>query len=300
MPFEEGKIPIKYLGVLLISSRLLHKDCKILVEIVQKRIGDWKNKWLSFTGGHQLVLSIISSMHLYWASIFILPAGGLGIIKLADFNIALMPAHIWKILTHKETLWVRWIHAYKLKTRSFWDVHLGSNKGLHLYPCHLGYASMNTHHKRRRNSCRDNKILSNHHSIPGVLEPSDMIHLNSFYRSKSFSTQIKRSEVRHFIWKNLRRLISDLFSDPVTLVDDHLDTRMGETREEFMNFLSASLTDRITEQVRNQPSQILPDEVSNFAPPVIEKMIQESLNQVNLEKASSQPRSTYEAAATLT
>ncbi|GJV50687.1 hypothetical protein Tco_1446428 [Tanacetum coccineum] len=24
-------------------------------------------------------------------------------------------------------MWVRWIHAYKLKTRSFWDVHLGSN-----------------------------------------------------------------------------------------------------------------------------------------------------------------------------
>ncbi|GJQ95758.1 putative RNA-directed DNA polymerase [Tanacetum coccineum] len=159
MPFEEGKLPIKYLGVPLISSRLLHKDCKILVERVQKRIGDWKNKWLSFAGCHQLVLFVISSMHLYWASVFILLVGiihdieqlmcgflwfqggmkrgkakvswddvclpkcegGLGIRKLADFNIALMSAHIWNILTHKETLWVRWIHAYKLKTRSFWD-----------------------------------------------------------------------------------------------------------------------------------------------------------------------------------
>nr|GFB95338.1 hypothetical protein [Tanacetum cinerariifolium] len=60
-----------------------------------------------------------------------------------------------------------------------------------------------------------------------------------------------------------------------------------------------SLTDRITEQVRNQLPQILPEEVSNFAPPVIEKMIQESLNQVNLAKASSQPQSSYEAASTL-
>nr|GFB23210.1 hypothetical protein [Tanacetum cinerariifolium] len=40
-----------------------------------------------------------------------------------------------------------------------------------------------------------------------------------------------------------------------------------------------SLTDRITEQVRNQLPQILPEEVSNFAPLVIEKMIQELLNQ---------------------
>ncbi|GJR26783.1 putative RNA-directed DNA polymerase, eukaryota, reverse transcriptase zinc-binding domain protein [Tanacetum coccineum] len=50
MPFEEGILPIKYLGVPLISTRLLHKDCKILVERVQKRIRDWKNKWLSFAG----------------------------------------------------------------------------------------------------------------------------------------------------------------------------------------------------------------------------------------------------------
>nr|GFC32893.1 hypothetical protein [Tanacetum cinerariifolium] len=42
------------------------------------------------------------------------------------------------------------------------------------------------------------------------------------------------------------------------------------------------------------------EEVSNFAPPVIEKMITESLNQANLANTSSQPQSTYEAAATLT
>nr|GEU56456.1 retrovirus-related Pol polyprotein from transposon TNT 1-94 [Tanacetum cinerariifolium] len=78
--------------------------------------------------------------------------------------------------------------------------------------------------------------------------------------------------------------VSELKNDPLhtqvtTLVDDHLSTRMGATREEFMNFLSASLTDRITKQVKNQMPQILPEEVSNFAPPVIEKMIQESLDQ---------------------
>nr|GEZ07876.1 MAK10-like protein [Tanacetum cinerariifolium] len=32
----------------LISSRLLYEDCKILVENVHNRIGDWKNKSLSF------------------------------------------------------------------------------------------------------------------------------------------------------------------------------------------------------------------------------------------------------------
>ncbi|GKG33389.1 reverse transcriptase domain, reverse transcriptase zinc-binding domain protein, partial [Tanacetum coccineum] len=33
-----------------------------------------------------------------------------------------MATHIWSILTHKESLCVKWIHSYKLNGRSFWDV----------------------------------------------------------------------------------------------------------------------------------------------------------------------------------
>ncbi|GJZ97973.1 hypothetical protein Tco_0670426 [Tanacetum coccineum] len=67
-----------------------------------------------------------------------------------------------------------------------------------------------------------------------------------------------------------------------------------------MNFLSESLTARIKEQVKDQLPQILPQEVSNFAPPVIEKLINESRDEVTLAKVSLQPQSTYEAASTLT
>ncbi|GKC53517.1 hypothetical protein Tco_1076262 [Tanacetum coccineum] len=66
-----------------------------------------------------------------------------------------------------------------------------------------------------------------------------------------------------------------------------------------MNFLSESLTARIKEQVKDQLPQILPKEVSNFAPPMIEKLIKESLDEVTLAKVSSQPQSTYEVASTL-
>ncbi|GJT01717.1 hypothetical protein Tco_0822886 [Tanacetum coccineum] len=45
---------------------------------------------------------------------------------------------------------------------------------------------------------------------------------------------------------------------------------------------------------------ILPKEVSNFTPPVIEALIKESRDEVNLAKVSSQPHSTYEAASTPT
>ncbi|GKD36769.1 hypothetical protein Tco_1256976, partial [Tanacetum coccineum] len=43
-------LPVKYLGVPLISSRLLNNDCKVLVEQAKNQIGDWKNKSLSFAG----------------------------------------------------------------------------------------------------------------------------------------------------------------------------------------------------------------------------------------------------------
>nr|GEY11972.1 hypothetical protein [Tanacetum cinerariifolium] len=51
----------------------------------------------------------------------------------------------------------------------------------------------------------------------------------------------------------LEKDVAELKNDPLhtqvtALVDDHLETRMGATREEFMNFLSALLTNRITKQ----------------------------------------------------
>ncbi|GJX17247.1 hypothetical protein Tco_0218079, partial [Tanacetum coccineum] len=103
----------------------------------------------------------------------------------------------------------------------------------------------------------------------------------------------------------LEKEVDDLKKDPLhtqltSLVDSHLDTRLGETREEFMNFLSESLMARIKEQVKDQLPQILPQEVSNFVPLVIEKLIKESRDEVTLAKVSSQPQSTYEAASTLT
>ncbi|GJS23740.1 uncharacterized protein Tco_0452372 [Tanacetum coccineum] len=160
MPFAEGTLPVRYLGVPLISSRLLYRDCKVLVEKLESRVNDWRNKFLSLAGRMQLVRSVLSSMHIYWASVFILPVriisdleqlmrgflwcqgemkkgkakvawdsvclplkeGGLGIRRLEEFNTALMVSHIWSILNARDSLWVQWIYDYKLQGRSFWDV----------------------------------------------------------------------------------------------------------------------------------------------------------------------------------
>nr|GEU36022.1 hypothetical protein [Tanacetum cinerariifolium] len=124
LPFEEGHLPVKYLGVPLVSSRLVFKDCKELVDRIRSRINDWKNKSLSVAGRLQLVQSVLGSMHGDEAresegswEVVCLPKneGGLGVRRLDLFNKALMVPYIWNLITRKESLWVKWIHQYKLR-----------------------------------------------------------------------------------------------------------------------------------------------------------------------------------------
>nr|XP_043611677.1 uncharacterized protein LOC122583323 [Erigeron canadensis] len=119
LSFDEGTLPVKYLGVPLVSSRLRYRDCRL-----------------------QLINSVIASMHVYWSSAFILPSqviheieqmmrnflwssgeykrgqskvawevvclpkteGGLGIRRIEAFNNALISVHIRNIVAHKESL----------------------------------------------------------------------------------------------------------------------------------------------------------------------------------------------------
>ncbi|GJU58688.1 hypothetical protein Tco_1236454 [Tanacetum coccineum] len=165
---RQGKLPAKYLCVSLISSGLLNRDCKVLVEKARNQIGDWKNKSLSFAGRLQLCKLVISFMQVYWASVLVIPMGivtdiqqlirgflwcngdykrgkskvawddiclpkhegGLGLRSLEVFNLALMTTHIWNIVSSKKSLWVRWVHSYKLRGRTLWDVRFKANMSL--------------------------------------------------------------------------------------------------------------------------------------------------------------------------
>ncbi|GJT56748.1 putative reverse transcriptase domain-containing protein [Tanacetum coccineum] len=100
-------------------------------------------------------------MHVYWASVLVIPLGiihdieqimrgflwcngdlkkgrakvtwtdiclpkhegGLGLRSLEVFNLALMTTHLWNIASNRDSLWVRWIHMYKLRGRNIWEVH---------------------------------------------------------------------------------------------------------------------------------------------------------------------------------
>lgn len=141
--FKEGSLPVKYLGLPLISTKLNKDHCMELISKIIARISNWVAKSLSYAGRTQLVNSVLSSLHVYWCSVFILPKivvkeveklcrnflwhgsnsssngglvawttvcrqkskGGLGIKDVSLWNKAIQVKHIWELITDKKTLW---------------------------------------------------------------------------------------------------------------------------------------------------------------------------------------------------
>nr|GEV16796.1 RNA-directed DNA polymerase, eukaryota, reverse transcriptase zinc-binding domain protein [Tanacetum cinerariifolium] len=64
---------VSYLGVPLISKQLGINDCKKLIDKVKEKVLNWKNKMLTYAGRLQLITSVLSAIHVYGASVFIIP-----------------------------------------------------------------------------------------------------------------------------------------------------------------------------------------------------------------------------------
>jgi hypothetical protein len=162
---QETMLPVKYLGVPLLSSRLTHKDCIPLLERIKTRIKMWTSSSLIYAGWLQLIKSVLFSIQVYWSSIFILPCvtitkierilaaflwrgssltttgakvawnaicyplheRRLGVKNLKTWNRAATLKHIWHLLMDKESIWTTWIHANLLRGRSFWHITMPSN-----------------------------------------------------------------------------------------------------------------------------------------------------------------------------
>ncbi|KAJ6978456.1 hypothetical protein NC653_026763 [Populus alba x Populus x berolinensis] len=162
---QEKTLPVRYLGVPLLSSRLTYTDCLPLLERITARIKLWTSSSLTYAGRLQLIKSVLFSIQVYWSSIFILPCatikkiestlaaflwrgtsltatgakmawnaicyllheGGLGLKKLHTWNQAATLKHIWRLFTYKESIWTTWIHANLLRGKSFWQVTMPSN-----------------------------------------------------------------------------------------------------------------------------------------------------------------------------
>ncbi|GAV78448.1 hypothetical protein CFOL_v3_21916, partial [Cephalotus follicularis] len=149
-------LPVKYLGLPLITKRLSKQECSVLTERVMKRDNCWIRP-LSFAGRLQLIKSTLLNMHIYWSSIFLIPSsiikdyesvtrnflwggseqhrkagkvkwstvcktlreGGLGIRDMRTWNKALLLNQIWKLLNGK-SLWATWCRKYLIRKSNFW------------------------------------------------------------------------------------------------------------------------------------------------------------------------------------
>lgn len=67
--FREGTLPVKYLGLPLVSTFMSKDHYQNLVE----KITIWTTKHLSYKRRVQLINVVLRNMHVYWCCVFILP-----------------------------------------------------------------------------------------------------------------------------------------------------------------------------------------------------------------------------------
>nr|GEU76611.1 hypothetical protein [Tanacetum cinerariifolium] len=111
-PFAIGKLPLRYLGVLLIAKRLGVKECGYLLDKIKCKISNWKNRYLSYARRLQLIDVVLESINVYWASVFLLPTT---IIK--EIN-RLLKNFLWNQVKRQM------VHTVKLRGMSIWKVSL--------------------------------------------------------------------------------------------------------------------------------------------------------------------------------
>lgn len=164
--FIEEELPVRYLGVPLITTRLRASDCRSLVSRITSKMKSWTNKVLSYAGRAQLIKTILFSMQVYWSSLFILSKkvikeieslcraflwtglelkqtgakvawdkicapvkeGGLGFKNMEVWNKAAVSKHVWFLISGGEqSMWCQWVKSYLLKGNCFWGVKTPSN-----------------------------------------------------------------------------------------------------------------------------------------------------------------------------
>ncbi|KAK0574237.1 hypothetical protein LWI29_020168 [Acer saccharum] len=156
---NHAKSNIFTLGIPIISTKLCLRDCSPLVDKVSNRLSSWLNRDLSYAGRLQLIVSVLSSLQVFWGSYLCLPIkilkiieqkfrsflwkgvegdskgakiswfdicllkkeGGLGIKDLSSRNKALMIWHLWILIYGTNNLWSSWIKAYHLKCSNLWE-----------------------------------------------------------------------------------------------------------------------------------------------------------------------------------
>lgn len=81
-----GQLPIRYLTIPLVSTKLSFRDCLPIFSRIQQRIKSWAVKNLSYAGRVQLIQSVLIGICAYWCSMMILPEKVISIIDSMRFS----------------------------------------------------------------------------------------------------------------------------------------------------------------------------------------------------------------------
>lgn len=166
LPFATGNLPIRYLGLPLLTKNMTVLDYLPLIEKIRKKIGSWTGRFLSYAGRLQLIKSVITSLTNFWMAAFRLPSscvkeierlcsaflwsgpdlnnrkekvawvdickpkqeGGLGIRSLKETNLVSCLKLIWRIFS-SNSVWVNWIKIYLIRKGSLWTVKDNTQAG---------------------------------------------------------------------------------------------------------------------------------------------------------------------------
>lgn len=74
LPFAVGNLPVKYLGLPLMTQAMKTQDYLPLLERIRGRISTWTSRFLSYTGRLLLIKSVLMSFVNFWATAFRLPS----------------------------------------------------------------------------------------------------------------------------------------------------------------------------------------------------------------------------------
>jgi hypothetical protein len=114
-----GKLPIKYLGVNLYWKKPSKSDWQLLIDKIHKKLPQWKGKHLSLGGRLVLLNSVLSSIPLYYISLFKIAAWVL--FRIDQIRKRFLWAGVNSSTTRKYYL-VRWATICRAKEFGGWGV----------------------------------------------------------------------------------------------------------------------------------------------------------------------------------
>ncbi|XP_024009435.1 uncharacterized protein LOC112084518 [Eutrema salsugineum] len=165
--FAAGQLPVRYLGLPLLSKGMTRADYQPLIEKIRASISSWTVRHISYAGRLQLIRSVLMSICNFWLTAFRLPSscivelekifsaflwsgpdlnprktkiawnivtrkkmeGGLGLRPLKESNIVSCLKLIWRVLSSSDSIWGKWIRMTLLRKESFWSVKENYSSG---------------------------------------------------------------------------------------------------------------------------------------------------------------------------